>query len=199
MRLPALSLTFATFVALSLACAAPKDDEEEEDEDLFGDADTDVDADTDTDADTDPGGPFALGGTDDGGNTVNGISGSCAEGTCVYRITTTRAAGTAEVWITETADTSDFPWSEEHDGFSEESRNDDGSVTYRLDLEWVVDYMEQVDGESTLLNEDTMGSRWADRLTWLFFAESPDGSKSDCLVVGQDPGYYASECTEVMR
>jgi hypothetical protein len=193
MRLPTLSLTIATFVALSLACAAPKDDEEEEEEDLFGDADTDVDA--DTDADTDADGPFELGG-DDGGLTTDGVSGDCAGDTCIYRITTTAPAGELGVKIVETGPDTSSPWSEEHDGFSRESVNDDGSETYRLDLEWVVDYTDQVDGQSTLLNPDVVNMSG---LTWLFFAVSEDDSDADCLVIGDDPSYYASDCTEVGR
>lgn len=193
MRLPALSLTLATFVALSLACAAPKDDEEEEEEDLFGDADTDSDA--DTDADTDADGPFELGGND-GGMTTNGVSGSCDGGSCVYRITTTAPAGELGLWIAETNAPEGAEWTEQHSGFVLETMNDDGSETYRLDLEWIYDYTDFVENDTTLLNPEVISMAG---ITWLFFAVSEDGSDDDCLVTGDNPSYYASECTEVMR
>lgn len=223
MRLPALSLYIATSIILSLACTAAPDDDEEEEEDLFGDADvdadtdadsdedsgsdsdadadsdSDADTDSDTDSDTDADVAFALGGVDDEGRTFDGVGGDCSAGVCIYRVTTTQAAGTIGLSIAETADEWSDPWSEWHDGFTLETVNDDGSETYFLDLDWVTNYVDQVNGYNTLLNEEVLGSGWATRLTWLFFAVSVDGREADCLVIGEDPSYYADDCTQVGR
>ena len=165
-----------------------------------GSVDT-ADSDTDTDTDTDTDIAFELGGTDDGGNTdAAGVGGSCAKGTCIYRVTTTRGSGEVGVGIAETGDTESDPiWSENHTGFTLEVVNIDGSETYRLDLDWVMDANDQIDGSTTLLNEEVLGSTWEGRLTWMFWAMSADGTERDCLVTGHDTSYYASDCTQTGR
>ncbi|MDP2315383.1 MAG: hypothetical protein Q8P41_20970 [Pseudomonadota bacterium] len=143
-------------------------------------------ADTDTDTDVDVDWELVT------------FSGSCADGVCIYSMTTSRAAGLLELWIAETADPSDARWTETHDAFELKTSNADGSEVYELRLDWVTDYTLQVANESTLLNEDVLGATWADRLTWSFEAESADGTEYDCAVTGENPGYYSERCTNIV-
>jgi hypothetical protein len=128
--------------------------------------------------------------------TGEGLSGDCADGICIYRITTSREAGDLELDMTETADPTGL-YNENHTGFAFERENGDGSFTYRLDLTWVTDMADVVVNETTLFNPDVRPDIF-NRTTWYFGATSRDGTVSDCRVTGQDPGYYAAWCTNVI-
>ena len=158
--------------------------------------DTSADADTDTDTDTDTDIAFALG--DNSGDTL-GISGDCNDDQqlCIYRMTTTTPAGTLVLKVAETTAPDDTMWTEMHDAFVLETQNTDGSETYRLDLTYALVYSDQAPNESTLLNRTVLGT--LSGLTWAYLAASADSMESDCVVTGEDPSYYACDCTEVAR
>ncbi len=174
---------FATgLLALFAGCTSTDKDTGE----TGGDTDADTDTDTDTDVD------FAMTGHDG-----NGFEGSCADNLCIYRITTTTDAGVLELDMTETGDS--FLYHEAHDGFTLESTNDDGSLTYRIDLDWVTDIDDVVVNQTTLFNPSVGDGGVLNRTTWYFGAESADGSAFDCRVTGHDPDYYSDWCTNVVN
>jgi hypothetical protein len=152
-----------------------------------GSADTDTDTDTDTDVD------FAM----TGDATGEGFSGDCANGLCIYTITTTTQAGDLELDMTETGDS--FLYNENHTAFVLDTTNADGSETYRLELEWVTSLNEVVVNSTTLFNPDVGDGGVLDRTTWYFGAKSADGSDFDCRVTGDNTGYYADWCTNTAR
>lgn len=139
------------------------------------------------------------GGKDSGttGNTGPGafemtdFSGTCASNTCTYTITTMNESGFQSVDMTETDDS--YLYNEYHDGFGLDSDNGDGTYTYSLSLGAVSTPTDVVSNQTTLFYEDTV----LDGTTWWFYAESKDGSESDCVVTGDDPTYYSAECTNV--
>ena len=171
--------TLMTLVSL-FACTSTEKDTGD-----TGVVDTDT---TDTDAEI----AFAM----TGDTTGEGFSGDCASGLCIYRITTTTAAGGLELDMTETADL-EFLYNENHTAFDLETTNADGSETYRLDLDWVTTLDAVVLNETTLFNPDTGAT--AARTPWYFGATSADGSTEDCRVTGQNTAYYSEWCTNVAR
>jgi hypothetical protein len=173
--------TLMTLVAL-FACTSTEKDTGD-----TGVVDTDT-TDTDTDAEI----AFAM----TGDTTGEGFSGDCADGLCIYRITTTTAAGGLDLDMTETADL-EFLYNEGHTAFDLETTNADGSETYRLDLDWVTTLDAVVLNETTLFNPNTGAT--ADRTTWFFGAVSADMAEGDCRVTGHDTAYYSDWCTNVAR
>jgi len=131
------------------------------------------------------------------GHDGNGFAGDCANGLCIYRISTTTPGGNFELDMTETGDS--FLYTENHTAFALETTNADGSETYRLDLDWVTDLDDVVANQTTLFNPNVSDGAIFDRTTWYFGAESADGSDFDCRVTGQDPDYYSDWCTTVVR
>lgn len=176
-------LSLATAFALLAGCSSgtPKD---------TGDTagDTDETGDTDTDV------PVAFEMT---GHDGLGFAGDCADGLCIYRVTTTTEAGVVELDMTETGDS--FMYTENHNGFALESENADGSFTYRLDLDWVTSLDDVVVNATTLFNPNVSDGDIFDRTTWYFGAQSADGTETDCRVTGHDPTYYSEWCTNVVR
>jgi len=174
-------LSLASVLALFAGCTG------------VSDKDTgDTAGDTDTTGDTDTNGTpaFAFAGDP-------GFAGDCANGLCIYRITTTAEGASFELDMTETADTT-YLYNENHTAFELETENSDGTLTYRLDLDWVTDLADVVVNETTLFNPDVRADLLSARTTWYFGGTGTDGNM-DCRVTGHDPAYYADWCTTVVR
>jgi hypothetical protein len=173
-------LLAAGLISIFSACSGDKPDS--------GDTSS---ADTDTDTDTDI--VFAMTGDQSG----QGFSGNCAGSTCIYTITTTRAAGDLELDMTETGDS--FLYNENHTAFVLDTTNADGSETYRLELAYVTSLDDVVVNSTTLFNSTVGDGGVLDRTTWYFGAKSADGSEFDCRVTGENTDYYADWCTNAVR
>lgn len=110
----------------------------------------------------------------------------------VYTITTTAPAGSTLVDITQTGDPALHH--ERHDGFDLDGENPDHSWTYRLVLQAVDDGAQVITNETTLIHRVAGDDGYSQGFTWHFSAISEDGSQTDCVVTGHDPGYYADAC-----
>lgn len=129
---------------------------------------------------------------DDGMVFPVGASGDCANNSCVYTMTTTTEASLLTLDMTETGDDSGgTQWTEQHTGFALDSENADGSFTYKLVLAAVASFEDVVANSTTLFYADSVLAG----TTWYFGATSLDGLTTDCVVTGEDVGYYSSWCT----
>ncbi len=144
-----------------------------------------------------------LGGDTDGSDFAfdnfqdSAIYGSCADSVCIYRVTLTQAPSMVEVDMTETGDAALY--NENHNGFQFEKEEENGSLTYRLDLDWVTDIDDVVVNETTLFNPDVADGAVLDRTTWYFGASGPDMLDFDCIVLGDDPSYYRDWCDHLLE
>lgn len=161
-----------------MACTDSKDS---------GDTSTDTD-DTDT-------GSVDFGFLRDGsGNVIpTGAAMDCggSGSTATLTYTVTASPSLLEVDMTETDDS--YLYTEYHDGFSLVTVNADNSETWQLTLEKVTAVQEVVANQSTLFCIDTV----VDGTTWYFGAVSADGMTTDCVVTGDNTGYYSKWCTNV--
>jgi hypothetical protein len=152
-----------------------------------------------------------------GGGTpfIQGLDASCTGdtpgATCTWSIDADATIGTVELQLVETGDpTFDTSctesstsgglvcgvWSEYHDDFElVTSDNDFGGDTKSINLELVGSFEDQVNNQSTLFKESIMGTT----LTAMFTLYDSSGAYADCVVIGHNPAFFSSVCSNTSR
>jgi len=130
----------------------------------------------------------------------------CYDRSCEWWVEADAPIGRVEMTVTETADPTSTcgpakggkgdvnecgVWQETHDAFSV-----DGSVgacgeRKAISLNVETDFRNQTDNQSTLFDTE-LGE-----LTVLIEIYDTNGDFSDCLVFGDEPGYFSADCTNV--
>ena len=146
-----------------------------------------------------------------------GTDGDCDLGLCTWYVDATDQMGTVTLQIDQTGDPAGDcgpskgglnacgEWSETHSAFNlAGSGNAPGNCSERksIDLTVVDNFKKQQDNVSTLFgvagasdpNPDELGE-----VTVLVIISDSNGNYADCAVSGDEPSFFASQCTNVLN
>jgi len=146
------------------------------------------------------------GGSCNGTPTITGWGGDCSSGSsCEWYVVSDQPMGNVELYLVQTGDPAGScgptkgdvnecgEWYEVHEDFSQNG-NGTGSCgeTKNIVLDIKDDYRDQADNSSTLFDSDTEFNQ----LTVMYIIYDQNGNFADCGVAGDDPGYFAGDCSK---
>ena len=136
--------------------------------------------------------------------TITGWGGDCGSASCEWYVDADQPMGDVELYLVQTGDPAGScgpgkgdvnacgEWYEVHEAFSV-SGNGSGacgeSKSITLDIKG--DYRDQADNSSTLFDNSTEFGQ----LTVMYIIYDQNGNYADCGVAGDDPGYFAGDCS----
>lgn len=144
------------------------------------------------------------GGSCNGSPVITGWGGDCPGATCEWSVVSDQPMGNVELYLVQTGDptgtcgaskgdvNSCGEWTEVHEAFTNAGSGDGAcGETKSITLDVKDDYTLQSDNSSTLFDSSTEFNQ----LTVMFIIYDQNGNYADCGVAGDDPSYFASDCS----
>ena len=122
------------------------------------------------------------------------VNGSCTANNCTWYADSDGTIGAIELYLSETGDTvSTNFWEEYHDAFDYVGPSTYGGDEFAITLGLEDSFTNQVNNVSTIF--DLNDTAISNQLTVMFIMYDGSQNYADCAVYGDDPSYFASDCT----